>query len=71
MAHELCVDDPSTRLDVARHQGLLARLDQPDSELTRRAQRMKGSRLGDYFELLLTTWMHEIPEAHVVNKSSK
>lgn len=69
IAHELSVADDWGRLDVARHQGLLGRLDDPTSSLGLATRRMRGNRLGDYFELLIISWMKELPEVHVIGSN--
>lgn len=66
MNHEVCVDDHETTLDVLRHPGVLSRLDQPGSDLLKAVGAMRGNRLGDYFEILIETWLRQLPEVHFI-----
>ncbi len=62
----MVVDDEWTAADVLSHPGLLSRFDKPGSELHKALHRRQGNRLGDYFEVLINTWMDAIPEARVM-----
>jgi hypothetical protein len=66
MAHELTVDERWGELELARNQGLMSRLDDRGSELVHALRNRQSGRLGEYFEILLITWLDQIPPATIV-----
>lgn len=66
MDHELAVGARFGELEFARNQGLLSRLDARDSELARAVQARQSNRLGEYFEILMTTWLDQVPPATLI-----
>lgn len=66
LTHELAVDERWGELDLARNQGLMSRLDDRNSELIKALRNRQSGRLGEYFEVLLITWLDQIPPATVL-----
>jgi hypothetical protein len=66
MDHPLAVDERWGELEVSRNLGLLSRLDARDSALTKAIKDRQSGRLGEYFEILVTTWLDQIPPATVL-----
>jgi uncharacterized protein len=66
MDHDRVVSGRSGQLDLARNQGLMSRLDQSGSPLHEAVRDRRSKRLGEYFEILLTTWLDELPPAHLI-----
>lgn len=64
--HELAVGGRWGELELARNQGLMSRLDARDSELAKAIRNRQSGRLGEYFEILLMTWLDQIPPATLI-----
>ena len=55
--------------EIERNRGLLARLDQPNSVLQKAVARRSTNRLGEYFEILVRTWLSEIPPVRLLGSN--
>jgi hypothetical protein len=63
MDHQLAIGERWGSLEVSRNSGLLSRLDSRSSDLARSIKNRQSARLGEYFEILVTTWLDQIPPA--------
>jgi hypothetical protein len=52
--------------EIAKNQGLLSRLDGDDNTLRMAIRARETDRLGEYFEILVRTWLDEVPPARVI-----
>ncbi len=66
MDHALAVDSAWGDLEFSRNQGLVSRLDRPDSALAGAVKARHSNRLGEYFEILMTTWVDQVPPATLI-----
>ena len=66
MDHRCLVNSEWGQREVARFQGVLARLDQRGSALEQAVRRRRSHRLGEYFEVLIGSWLREVPPAKVL-----
>lgn len=64
--HPLVVSGGEGQLDLARNQGLMSRLDRSGSTLHKAVRDRHSKRLGEYFEVLVTTWIDELRPAHLI-----
>lgn len=61
-----CVVNPTWRIrETARYQGLIKKLDRPRSALAKAVRNADVNGLGSYFEVLLRTWIEEVPPAQL------
>lgn len=67
--HKTAVPSDWGRAEIERNQGLLARLDQKGSRLQNAVSRRSTNRLGEYFEILIRTWLDEIPPAKLLGSN--
>ncbi len=67
--HKTAVPDDWGRLEIERNRGLLSRLDTPGSRLQKAVARRSTNRLGEYFEILLRTWLEEIGPARLLGSN--
>lgn len=65
MDHPTVVDPLWGIRETDRHRGLIKALDRPGSVLARAARGSDANRLGSYFEVLLETWIDEVPPAEL------
>ena len=63
MAHPRVVGQRWGELELARNQNVAARLDGDDDTLRRAIRHRETDWLGEYFEILLATWLREITPA--------
>lgn len=63
MDHESVADVGWGQREVDRYSGILSRLDEPGSPLWKATRRNSSAHLGEYFEILLTTWIKAVPPA--------
>lgn len=66
MEHPLVVEPRWGQSETARYQGLLKKLDDRRSALARTVRNADVDRLGHYFEVLLRTWVDQVPPARLV-----
>lgn len=66
MDHPSAVDERWGQADLARNQGLVSRLDGDDDTLRASIKARETDRLGEYFEILLRTWLDEVPPARLI-----
>jgi uncharacterized protein len=66
MRHPLAIDDDWGPHELASHPGLLARLDRPGSPLDKAVSAATSGRLGEYFEVVMRTWLEEVPPAKLI-----
>lgn len=66
MDHPLAVGERWGGGEVARNRGLLSRLDGRDRTLRNAVEGRQSNRLGEYFEILVTTWLDQVPPATLV-----
>jgi hypothetical protein len=66
MDHPQAIDQRWGELEVSRNLGLLSKLDARDSDLALAIKNRESGRLGEYFEILVITWLDQIPPAHLL-----
>ncbi|MFP4600224.1 MAG: DUF1853 family protein [Persicimonas sp.] len=66
MRHPCAVGEEFGELEVARNQGLLSQLDRKGSQLHRAIENRQTDRLGEYFEILINTWIAMVPPARLI-----
>ncbi|MFW5966974.1 MAG: DUF1853 family protein [Persicimonas sp.] len=71
MDHERSVSERWGARELARNQGLAARLDKPDSPLHRALRERQIDRLGEYFERLVVTWLEYLPPATLLGANEQ
>ena len=64
--HPKVVDQRFGELEFSRNQGLLSRLDATDSALVQAIKGRQSDRLGEYFEILMTSWLDQVPPAELI-----
>lgn len=64
--HPLAVTASDGEADLARYPGILGRFDRDDSELHQAIRERNSGRLGEYFEILITTWLAALPPVSLI-----
>ncbi|MGM0558647.1 MAG: DUF1853 family protein, partial [Myxococcota bacterium] len=66
MDHPTAVGHQWGESELAKNQGLVSRLDGDDDTLRKAIKARETDRLGEYFEILMRTWLDEVPPASVI-----
>jgi hypothetical protein len=64
--HPLAITGAEGADDLAHYPGVLGRFDHTGSELHEAVSRRSSSRLGEYFEILVTTWLDALPPVSLI-----
>lgn len=71
MNHERAIGEHWGTRELARNQGLAARLDKADSPLHLALRERQSDRLGEYFERLIITWFEHLPPATLLGANEQ